>query len=112
MKLQVVLMGVLFCLAAQAAGQPGQSASKATKAGPAAERTLTGCIDEQDGHYVLLNDQMLKITGLQSSGADEEVFAKYLGSMVQVKGTSSSGQNSIFKVTDIKHVAGHCGQAK
>jgi hypothetical protein len=112
MKLQFVLIGVLFCLAAQAAGQPGQSAPKATKAGPAAQRILTGCVDEQNGHYVLLDDQMLKITGLQSAGADADVFAKYLGNKVQAKGTRSSGQDSMFKVTSIERVAGNCGPAK
>jgi hypothetical protein len=112
MKFRVVLMGVLFCLAVQAAGKPDQSAPAPNKASPAAQQTLTGCIDEQDGHYVLLDDLMLKITGLQSAGTDQEVFAKHLGSKVQVKGTRSSGQNSIFKVTRIEHVAGNCGQAK
>jgi hypothetical protein len=43
---------------------------------------------------------------------DRDVFAKYLGSTVQVIGTKSSEQNATFKVTSIKQVAGNCGQAK
>jgi hypothetical protein len=55
---------------------------------------------------------MRKITSLQSAGSDKDVFAKYLGSMVQVSGTKSFEQNATFKVTSIKQVAGNCGQAK
>jgi hypothetical protein len=55
---------------------------------------------------------MLKITNLQSAGTEREVFAKYLGRRVQVRGTRSSGQNSIFKVTSIGDAAANWGEAK
>jgi hypothetical protein len=55
---------------------------------------------------------MRKITSLQSAGSDKDVFAKYLGSMVQVSGTKSFEQTATFKVTSIKQVAGNCAQAK
>jgi hypothetical protein len=112
MKFQVVLPGVLFCLAAQAAGQPGQGAPTPKQSASKAQQSLTGCVDEQDGQYVLLDDQMLKITSLQSAGSDQEVFAKHLGRKVQVRGTKSSGQKGTFKVTSIEQVSGNCGQAK
>lgn len=112
MKFQVVLLGVLFCLAAQAGGKPSQGAPTQNKSGSRAQQSLTGCMDEQDGQYVLLDDQMLKITSLQSASSDKEVFAKHLGHKVQVTGTKSSEQKGTFKVTGIEQVEGNCGQAK
>jgi len=62
---------------------------------------LTGCVDEQFGQYVLLDNQMAKITSLQSAGPEKEVFAKYLGHKVQVRGTRTSGPKATFTVTGI-----------
>jgi hypothetical protein len=112
MKFHVVLLSVFMCLAARTAGTPNQGAPAPNKSAPIAQQSLTGCIDEQDGHYVLLDDQMLKITGLQSSDSDQEVFAKHLGRKVQVTGTKSSGQDGVFRVTGIQRVAGSCGPPK
>ncbi|MGB7759502.1 MAG: hypothetical protein WBL61_06720 [Bryobacteraceae bacterium] len=112
MKFRVVLLGVLICLVAQAAGKPSQGVPTMNQSDSKTQQSLTGCIDEQDGQYVLLDDQMRKITSLQSAGSDKDVFAKYVGSMVQVRGTKSSERNATFKVTSIKEVAGNCGQAK
>ena len=111
MKFQVALLGVFICLTAQAASGLSQGAST-NKAVSRAQQSLTGCIDEQDGQYVLLDDQMLKITNLKSAGSDNEVFAKHLGHKVRVRGAKSSGQTGTFKVTDIEQLAGNCGQAK
>jgi len=99
MKLSFVVPGILFCLAAQATGQSTQ-------------QSLTGCVDEQDGLYVLLDDQMLKIVNLVSAGSDKEVFAKHLGHKVQVKGTQSSENKGTVKVTSIEQVSGNCAPAK
>jgi hypothetical protein len=86
MKFQVVLLGVLFCLAAQAGNRATQGAAPAmNQSAPTAQGTLIDCVDEQDGHYVLLDDQMVKLTNLQSVGSDQEVFAKHLGRMVRVR---------------------------
>jgi hypothetical protein len=111
MNVPVLLLGVLYCLAAQAAGEPSQGAPT-SKAAPAPQQSWTGCIDEQSGHYVLLDDQMLKIAGLQSAGAEKDVFAKYLGHKVQVKGTKSAGPDITFTVTAIVQIADKRGQAK
>jgi len=106
-----ILLGVLLGLVAQAAGKLTQGAPAPNRSSRA-QQSLTGCIDEQDGRYVLLNDRMLKIASLQSANSDQEVFAKHLGHMVQVRGAKSSGKNGPFKVTSIEQVAGNCGQAK
>lgn len=110
--MKFILLGILLCLSALAAGKPSQGAPTPNKSASRAQQSLTGCIDEQDGRYVLLNDQMLKIASLQSANSDQEVFAKHLGHKVQVRGAKSSGQNGPFKVTSIEQVAGNCGQAK
>jgi hypothetical protein len=111
MKFQVVLLGVLICLAAQAAGRPGQGATTSESVSTAPQ-TLTGCVDERNGQYVLLDNQMRKIARLQPAGPDKEVFAKHLGRMVKVRGTKSAGQNDTFTVTGIEQIPGNCGQAK
>jgi hypothetical protein len=111
MKFQLALLGLLLGLAQQAGSRPGQGAPT-NQAVPEAQRSLTGCIDEQNGQYVLLDDQMLKIASLQSAGTEREVFAKYVGRKVRVSGTGSSRQNSVFKVTRIERIASSCGPAK
>jgi len=111
MKFHVVLVGVLFCLAAQAASKPNK-APLGNQSAPKAQHSLTGCIDEQAGQYVLLDDQMAKIASLQSADSDQEVFAKHLGRMVRVIGTDLSGRKGTFQVTRIEQLSGRCGQAK
>jgi hypothetical protein len=112
MKVRIVLLGVLFCMAANMAGQPSRSAPASTFV-PVAQRSLTGCIDEQFGQYVLLDGQMQKIVNLQSAGPKKEVFAKYVGHKVEVRGTRSSGlKTAAFIVAGIVQIADMCGQAK
>lgn len=111
MKFQAVMLGILACLGAQASvSKPSrvpvyQAASKASQ-------SLTGCVDEQSGQYVLLDDQMQKITNLQSAGSDPEVFAKRVGQRVLVKGTPSSARKGMFTVTTIEKLAGSCRPTK
>ena len=112
MKFQIVLLGAFLSLAAHTAVKPNQGAPTPNKSAPATQQSLTGCIDEQDGHYVLLDDQMAKVASLKSAGSDQEVFAKHLGRKVQVSGTKSSEPEGTFKVTTIARVNGNCGPAK
>ena len=112
MKVRIVLLGVLFCMAANMAGQPGRSIPT-SKFVPVAQQSLTGCIDEQFGQYILLDGQMQKIVNLQSAGPEKEIFAKYVGHKVEVRGTRSSGmKTATFIVTGIAKIADMCGQAK
>lgn len=106
MKFHVLLAGLLFGLAAQATSKPEKGA-------PKGRQTLTGCVDQQAGQYVLLDDRMVKIASLQSAGTDKEVFAKHLGSKVQVTGTEPAGQKGTLRATRIEPVpGGRCGQSK
>jgi hypothetical protein len=72
--------------------------------------SLTGCVDEQDGKWVLVNYQtMAVIANLAADGFPTETFAKYLGHKVNVRGTANSGgSSSTFKVREIKTLSETC----
>src|SRR5690349_20145498 len=73
------------------------------------QQSLTGCVDEQDGNYVLLDEHMEKLTALEAVGAGNEAFfAKHVGQKVVVKGNLSSEPKGAFKVTSIEAVSGVC----
>jgi len=81
---------------------------KADPKGQAA--TLTGCVDEQEGKWVLVNDQTMAIIAkLAADGFPTEGFAKYMGHKVTVQGTASTdGPGSTFKVRSIKTIRETC----
>jgi hypothetical protein len=72
--------------------------------------SLTGCIDEQNGHYVMVDDRTLDpIADLQAEGFETEGFAKHMGHKVTVRGTSSPGEGRpLFKVRSIEAVSDTC----
>jgi len=72
--------------------------------------SLTGCIDEQDGHYVLVDDRALTpIADLEADGFPTESFAKHMGHKVTVRGISSSGTSRpVFKVRSVDTVSDTC----
>jgi hypothetical protein len=71
---------------------------------------LMGCVDEQDGKWVLVNDQTMAIIAkLAADGFPQEAFAKYMGHKVNVRGTvSSDDSGSTFKVREIKTISETC----
>jgi hypothetical protein len=81
---------------------------KAEPKGPTAQ--LTGCVDEQEGKWVLVNDKTLAIIAkLAADGFPTEGFAKYMGHKVTVQGTTSAdGPGSTFKVRTIKTISETC----
>jgi hypothetical protein len=90
--------------------QPPKTEPK-EKADPKGETAwFTGCVDEQDGKWVLVNDQtMVFIANLLAEGFPTEGFAKYLGHKVSVRGTASSGESkSTIKVREIKTLSETC----
>jgi hypothetical protein len=72
--------------------------------------SLTGCVDEQEGKWVLVNDQtMAIIANLAADGFPTEAFAKHVGHKVTVRGTASSGGSPpIFKVRSIETISETC----
>lgn len=71
---------------------------------------MKGCVDEQDGQYVLLDDQTrAPIANLEADGFPTEGFAKHVGEKVTVRGTSSpGGARPVFRVRSIEVVSQTC----
>jgi hypothetical protein len=72
--------------------------------------SMTGCVDEENGRYILVDDRELKpIADLQAEGFPTEGFAKHMGHKVIVRGTSSPGDNRpLFRVRSIETVSETC----
>lgn len=81
------------------------------KSRPKQQTAMTGCIDEQDGHYVLISAQDRSLVAtLEADGFPTEGFAKHLGHKVTVRGTAASEDpHPIFKVRSIETVSESCG---
>ena len=77
---------------------------------PPSGTSLTGCVDEQDGRYILTDDRDLTpIANLEADGFPQEGFAKHMGHKVTVRGTSIPGDpRPTFKVRSITTVSETC----
>jgi hypothetical protein len=110
----VFLAGVAIAAPADDKKGASQKKSAPKSKGNQVQQSLTGCVDEQDGNYVLVDDRMLnKLTDLEAVPASNEAFfAKHLGHKVTVKGSKSSEQEAKFKVTSIEDLASVCAPAQ
>jgi hypothetical protein len=93
----------------------GVAQQKAAKEQPQAKvSSMTGCVDEQEGHYVLVDDHNLKaIASLEADGFPKESFAKHVGHKVTVRGTSNAGGTvPLFKVRSVETVSDICAPDK
>jgi hypothetical protein len=121
-SLPVILLVLTLAGSAASAGAP-QTLQPASQAEPKQEQkqppkseskekgsALTGCVDEQGGHYVLVDDRNLSpIANLEAEGFPTESFAKHVGHKVTVRGTSNSdGARPIFKVRSIETLSESC----
>jgi len=82
---------------------------------PAAKDSLTGCIDERDGQYVLTNDTDLQpIARLQpAAGSAEDNFARHMGHKVTVRGKLvKEGVPPLMTVTGVETVSNSCAPAQ
>ena len=73
--------------------------------------SLTGCVDQLEGQYVLVDDHDLNkvIASLQAEGFPVEGFAKHVGQKVTLRGVSTSGEaRPVFKVRNIETVSETC----
>jgi hypothetical protein len=94
---------------AQDGTKPGaKQKNEPSKTNPA---TMTGCVDEQEGHYILIDDRTRDpIANLEAQGFETEGFAKHVGHKVTVRGTSSPGETRpTFRVRSIETVSDTCG---
>jgi hypothetical protein len=96
-------------LSAAQAPDSGQKAPAGKKAA-AAQSTLSGCVDEKEGHYIMVDDRNLRpVADLEADGFPTEGFAKHVGHKVTVRGTSSSGSTRpVFKVRSIETLSETC----
>jgi hypothetical protein len=80
------------------------------KRGESVAQSVTGCVDEQNGHYVLRDLKTSQLIRLESTGmgADDD-FARFVGHQAQASGTLSSGT---MTVTSIGQVADMCPVGK
>lgn len=80
----------------------------------AGKASLTGCVDERDGQYVLTNDTNLQPTArLQpAAGSPEDNFARYMGQKVTVRGVlSKQDPLPLMTVESLKSVSQTCAPA-
>jgi len=90
------------------------AAPQAGKAKPAAKASLTGCVDEKDGQYVLTNDTNLQPTARlkPAAGSPEDNFARYVGQKVAVRGVLSKEEPlPIMTVESVQTVSQTCAPA-
>jgi hypothetical protein len=93
-------------------GAVGEQQKKQEPANKKSEQgsSLTGCVDQQDGQYVLVDDRSLTpMADLVAEGFPTEGFAKHLGHKVTVRGTANSGgTRTVMKVRSIETVSDTC----
>jgi len=87
--------------------QKKQTPKQDKKSGTAS--SMTGCVDQQDGRYVLIDEHGLnRIADLEADGFPTEGFAKHVGHKVIVRGTKAADDMPLFKVRTIETVSETC----
>lgn len=105
-----VWFGLLCCGSPSIAQQQPKQQKKAP--GKTQQASLTGCIDEQDGKYVLIHDQTRAlIANLEADGFPAEGFARHVGHKVTVRGTANpdGAASPVFKVRTVETLSETCG---
>jgi hypothetical protein len=115
-RLATIIVGTvspLILIAPPASAQQKQPSSKQKQAPSKSQATtMTGCVDQQEGRFVLIHEQTRStIANLEAEGFPEEGFAKHVGHKVTVRGTSSPAgtERPIFKVRSVEPVSDSCG---
>ena len=91
--------------------QAGQKQEQKKEPAKKSTASLTGCIDEQAGQYVLIDDRTRDpIANLEAEGFETEGFAKHVGHKVTVRGISNPGSTRpLFRVRSIETISDTCG---
>ena len=107
----LTLIWNLPVVAADSASVQTEKKQNQKKAAPKSAASMTGCIDEQEGKYVLLDERTRDpIVNLEAEGFETEGFAKHVGHKVTVRGTSNpGGARPIFRVRSIEPISDTCG---
>jgi cytochrome c1 len=88
-----------------------EAAPQAAQASRPAKVSLTGCVDEQDGQYVLTTDTDLQpVARLKpAAGSAEDNFAQHMGHKVTVAGPLAKEQPlPVLTVESVKTVSKTC----
>jgi hypothetical protein len=95
---------------ADPADQQQQERNRQAPSKAKADASMTGCVDQQDGKYVLVDDRNLApVADLEAEGFPTEGFAKHVGNKVTVRGTvNSNGPRPLVKVRSIQRVSDGC----
>ena len=118
MKIRIAMLGAFLCLGAFAQGQASdsnkntqqQTANRVKRPVEGAASSVTGCVDEQNGHYVLRDVQTSELVRLKATGTDaDDDFARFVGHQAQASGAMSSGT---LAVAHIGQVADMCPVGK
>jgi hypothetical protein len=111
--LSAVVLAIGLSHAAPAPQEQKQQPKKESKS---TSDSMTGCVDEQSGRYVLTNDRDLALIAiLEADGFPTEAFAKHMGHKVTVQGTiipSGTGTQPTFKVRSVVAVSDTCAPAQ
>jgi hypothetical protein len=111
MRFAVVTLGLIAGLVAQA-GQKNQGTVQ-NQPSPGAGQVFTGCVDEDGaGHYVLLDDHLQKFVSLETTAPVDQMFARFMGHEVRIKGTRTADQKDAVNVTSIEQIADSCRQSQ
>ena len=112
-----LLMAAFLTPAVVAAGTAGTSADgqkKRPRDGQARqqarETSLTGCVDQVEGQYVLVEEgSMKRLAALRAETFDQEGFAKHVGQKVAARGTLSNENGApVLRVRSVKTVSESC----
>jgi hypothetical protein len=106
----IVLTATLFAIGSSTAALAPQKEQQPQKESKSAGASMTGCVDEQNGRYVLTNDTDLALLAiLEADGFPTEAFAKHMGHKVTVRGTViPGGDKPTFKVRSVAAVSDTC----
>jgi hypothetical protein len=106
----IVWWAILSALVLCSTPRPAQAQANPQSKAERKPSSITGCIDEENGRYVLVDDRELKpVADLEADGFPQEGFAKYLGKKVSVRGTSSPGEiRPLVKVRSIEPISETC----
>jgi len=111
MRSRIVLLGAFLSLGVFAWGQTTnpnkkdtqeQSANRIKRPAEGTAQSVTGCVDQQNGQYVLRDVKTDQLIKLQPSGesADND-FARFVGHQAQATGMLSSGTMAVAHIGQV-----------
>ena len=112
-SVSLIMLG--YCVLAPAFPSSAQTPASQKKGSDSKKKavpqaSLSGCIDQQEGKYVLIDDQTMNpVADLDADGFPTEGFAKHMGHKVTLRGISNPGSTRpAFKVRSIETISESC----